>query len=1024
LNTVQKRRRLRARREASHGGRPWFLIALLTIGGLGSLCAAAGLGSLFVVYNSYAKDYVPIDQKLHQVNAGLTEIYDRNGPCTNGNTNCVLLGNLANPDAQLLDPVPITKISPYLIQATISTEDNSFETNPGINVTGFLRAGFEYVLSGGNTSSGTGGSSITQQLVKNVYICPNVGSAQTICAAAPRTVTRKLKEIVLSLELTKHYTKDEILGWYLNQISYADRYIGIQAAAQGYFHINALDLDLAQSALLAGVPQFPTKYHPRLNCVKDQTGQCIVDAQGRTTVGNAAIVRQHEVLDLMVIHHRITEAQAVAAKAEVLKVYALSDSQKASAFIDDQIEPRLARMCSAGILQKLPSAANCEQSVASAGYQVTTTLDWAQTNKAEEMIRAAISTGLANNCACNNASIVTIEPSTGQIIVYAPNRDPSYTSDRRVAGDIDQLVEINQPGSSFKPAVYLAWFNDLNRAPLSVIWDTSPMTVQGTTIVDPRADGGNEGLITARAGLGGSQNVPAFRAASEVGPDAVIAMAKKLGITTLDQHFDPTFRSHPDITYGASIATGGANVRAIDMAYMNAVIANMGLMVGVPTLAKTVPLSSLKSLALTTGAAYDEALRQSIDFRQGNIRIPGTRNLDPVVILKVTDNTGKVLYDHATANDLKKEQVVNAGSVWLLQSIMTDCAARFIIWTCGSSNNDNDLDAFMSDGIKIPEGIKTGTQQGPLSASDTLATWMNGYSRYAATSVWVGNADKSLVHDGPRWNYASADTTIRLFKNWMGEYHDYLQAKGVFKTPANFDALKPANVAFKDFTTPTTNAGLPGGCDQVLQGWQRTDITYQSQCETKQIDTRNGLLATSQTPAEFVATRKFVILPALDPQDAIALAQKRGIPIAPTQQSTGVVAVAISNLSNGKTVGSSMDVVGIVQPPTLKNWKLEIGPGGNPSKWTTIGSGTTPTTGVLGRLDLSGLQNGVYTVRLSTDDGKGLSTSVIINILKGASVPGPFGTTTANGPPPTGLGPTPTPTNLNPPADSTPQSAH
>ncbi|MGH2633986.1 MAG: transglycosylase domain-containing protein, partial [Tepidiformaceae bacterium] len=615
MNTLQKRRRLRVRRENAHRGRPWLLIALLSLLGLGSLCAAAGVGSLFVVYNTYAKDYVPIDQKLHQSNAGLTEIFDRNGPCEGTNTNCVKLGDLTNPDAQLLEPVTLDKISPYLIQATISTEDNSFETNPGVNVNGLFRAGVQFLLSGGDTSEGTGGSSITQQLVKNVYICPNVGSTSDICSVAPRTVSRKLREIVYALELEKSYSKDQILQWYLNQISYADRYIGIQAAAQGYFHINAADLDLAQSALLAGVPQFPTKYHPRLNCVKDDKGNCIVDDQGRTTVGNDAITRQHEVLDLMVTHHRITQAQADAAKAEVVKVYAISDPQKSSAFIDDQVEPYLVRMCDAGELPKLPSATNCQQSVHAAGWKVTTTLDWAQTDAAEQLLRQQIAEGLDKDCACNNAALITIEPTTGQIIVYAPNRDPTFTSDPRVAGDIDQLVEINQPGSSFKPAVYLAWFDDLTKAPMSTIWDTSPLDVEGTSIVDPRADGGNEGLITAYAGLGGSQNVPAFRAASEAGVDNVIAMAKKLGITTLDQGFDPTFRSHPDIQYGASIATGGANVKAVDMAYMNATIGNMGMMIGVPTLAKTVPLSSLKSLALTTGADYDQAYAQSIDFR-------------------------------------------------------------------------------------------------------------------------------------------------------------------------------------------------------------------------------------------------------------------------------------------------------------------------------------------------------------------------------------------------------------------------
>src|SRR6185295_9138438 len=109
-----------------------------------------------------------------------------------------------------------------------------------------------------------------------------------------------------------------------------------------------------------------------------------------------------------------------------------------------------------------------------------TTLDSAETDYAEVLMRDAINNGLSNGCECNNASIVTIEPTSGQVIIYAPNRDPSYVSDPRVAGNVDQAVEINQPGSSFKPVVYLTWFDELNKSPMSILWDTSPLTVEGT----------------------------------------------------------------------------------------------------------------------------------------------------------------------------------------------------------------------------------------------------------------------------------------------------------------------------------------------------------------------------------------------------------------------------------------------------------------------------------------------------------------------------------------------------------------
>ena len=1005
MNTVARRRLLRARRRPPKSGVPIWLIAIVALGVLGSLGLAASAGAVFAVYRSYAADYVPITEKLLQNNVGLTEIYDRGGP-----DGGVLLGRLTNKDAQLLNPVKLPAISPFLIEATVSTEDNSFWDNPGVNVQGLLRAAYENYVGGG-IGSGTGGSSITQQLIKNVYICPSISADTRVVCTAERTLSRKLKEISFAIELEKDYTKEEILEWYLNQISYADRYIGIQAAAQGYFHKDAAELTLAESALLAGVPSAPTDYHPRLNCAKDTDGvACTVDLQGRTTVVGAAKARQEDVLDLMVVHKRATREQADAAKAEALTVYASSNPTKASAFIDNQIEPRLVRMCQAGWLKQLPGTADCEASVHSAGYKVTTTLDWAETDLAQQMIRGFILDGLSKGCECHNAAIVTIEPTSGQVIIYAPNGDPSFVSDRRAAGDIDQLMEINQPGSSFKPAVYLNWFDTLGKSPMSTFWDTSPLTIEGTSITNPRNDGkSGEGLITARAALGGSQNVGAFRAAQEGGIDNVIAMAKKLGFTTLDQRFDPTFVAHSDVTYGASIATGGANVRAFDMAYMNSVIANMGVMVGVETLAKTVPLKDLKSTAVDTGTDYALAVSQKFQFSRGNIRIPGTRELDPIVVLQVRDVDGNIIWTQPP--DPVRKQVVDAGSVWLLHSVMSDCTARFIIWGCGSSNNDNSLDFFL-DGTKIPGGIKTGTQQGPKSAVDTLATWMNGYSRYAATSVWVGNADKSLVKDGPSANYAAANTTIHLFKNWMGEYHAYLQRRQVLSTLEGFASLQPKNVAQRSFQSPTTDRGSAGGCDQMVTAWVRTDVKYDSECEEKEVDSRNGFLASDQTPAQFKVMKKFVKLPGFKADIAIELAKERGIPIAPTEKSTGSLAVELKNISNGKTIGADTQVVGSVQVPNSKGWKLEIGAGASPAEWKTIGEGTTNIDGVLGTISIVGLADGVYTVRLTALDPLGLSTQVTINVRKGA--PGPGGTPGRTPGTPTrtplpGATPTPTP---------------
>ena len=999
MNSTIARKRLRDRREKKAAGAPWWLIALLGLMAAGVIGLAVGVGTVFAAYQHYAKDYVPIDDLLQQRNIALTEIYDRGGP-ENGKS----LGILTNANAQLLDPVPLAQISPNMINATVSTEDNGFWEHEGISYLGVLRAAYENYF---RDTIAPGRSTIPQQLIKNVYICPSVGVAiggQVEECIAPRTVDRKLREIVYAMELDGDYEKEQILEWYLNQISYADRYVGVQAAAEGYFHKDASELTLAEAAMLSGIPAFPTLYHPRLNCEKDENDECVLDEQGRMTVGGAAKERQEFVLDLMVEHDRATRTEVEAAKAEPLKVFERRNDIAAAAWIDNQIEPRLVRMCNSGILPLEEGAEDCVTSVHGAGYQVTTTLDWAETQKAIQMIDEFVSAGLEDGCECHNAAIATIEPTTGEIIIYAPNRDPNNTSDDRVAGDIDQLVEINQPGSSFKPVVYLTWFDRNNKNPMSTFWDTSPLSIGGVDITNPRPIPRTEGLISARAALGGSQNVGAFRAAAEAGPDNVIVMAKAMGITTLDQHFDPTWTSHDDVNYGASIATGGANIMVIDMAYMNSVIANMGVMVGLPTLAETMDMTELRNKAFDTGEDYDIAVQQQLDFQRGHTRLPGTRQLDPVAILEVRDIDGNVIY---TSPEPERIQVVDAGSVWLLHSIMSDCTARFIIWGCGGSNTDNALDAYDNDGVKIPTGIKTGTQQGPLSAVDTLETWMNGYSRYAATAVWVGNSDNSLVLDGPAAGYAAAHTTTWLFKHWMGEYHSYLKSKGRVSEYEDFSDLQPGNVAFSSFTSPATDRTFgseddpAGGCDQEVTGWVRTDVEYESECEEAEIDTRNGLLAGPDTPSQFREPRDFVKLPDLKPDDALELAEDPPpwafIPVVPETVSTGQEVLRINSPNNGSTIGTETMVNISVNPDRLRAWRLEYAESLSPSDddWKLLAEGTDPVSNQdVALLSVEeGVESTIIMLRLTAAavSTQGLVITHVLNYDSGAT-PTPSGT--------------------------------
>ena len=286
-------------------------------------------------------------------------------------------GRASEPNSSIAAPVPLERISPHLIEATVSTEDNSFWGHTGFDVRGLVRAAWSNYAKGDST---TGGSTITQQLVKTSFFTTDCSEVDGVTQCyAPRTVGRKLKELVLAVETDDLYSKEQILEWYLNSISYSGRYVGAEAASEGYFRKPAVDLTLAEAALLAGIPSAPTQYNPRANCEAGDSGVCSVDSEGRTVLAGEAKARQEYVLDLMVKHGRLTPAAAEEAKAEVVRIAPPGTGLKANAFIDNQVQPRLVRMCEAGLLPKPHGAETCEESVHTAGYRVTTTLDLGRT---------------------------------------------------------------------------------------------------------------------------------------------------------------------------------------------------------------------------------------------------------------------------------------------------------------------------------------------------------------------------------------------------------------------------------------------------------------------------------------------------------------------------------------------------------------------------------------------------------------------------------------------------------------------
>ena len=459
---------------------------------------------------------MPAAQDLSRVPIPLTtKIYDRSGEH--------LLYTLEDQRREL---VPLSSVPALLQQATVAIEDRSFWSNPGIDIGGILRAVTANAKSGGITQ---GGSTITQQLIK------------TRLLGDEPTLLRKMKEALLALEVTETYSKQQILEMYMNQIYYGNQAYGIRAAAVTYFDQPDLSkLTLGQMALLAGLPQLPSRYDP-------------------TQDPDAARARRSAVLQAMVETEAITQAQADAADAEPIVVHPATTPLSAPHFVFRVREQ---------LVDDLGEKAAYE-----GGYTVQTTLDWTMQQLAEQQVRDHVDALRPNNV--NNAALITMDPTTGEVLAYVGSYD-YYGNTPAMRGDYDHAgIALRQPGSTFKLFTYLAGMQKLGLTAASRLYDIEWTAADGYHPRDATLQ--QHGPVTLRQALRESLNLPALQVTRAVGVDAIIDAVHQLGI---DRDWDRT-------TLGLAFGIGAAEMRLIDMASAYQVIANMGMRIE-PTMIRTI----------------------------------------------------------------------------------------------------------------------------------------------------------------------------------------------------------------------------------------------------------------------------------------------------------------------------------------------------------------------------------------------------------------------------------------------------
>jgi membrane peptidoglycan carboxypeptidase len=442
------------------------------------------------------------------------------------NTGKVVLADVGNQGDHRL-AVKLKDVSPVAIQATVAIEDRGFYSNPGFDLAGIIRAAFDNLRAGHVVG---GGSTITQQLAKQQFLTPD------------QTYDRKVKELALAYELSQTYSKDQIMELYLNKSFYGSQSYGIEAAAESYFRVPAGKLDLAQAAMLAGLPQAPTEWNPVLH-------------------PDAAKLRQAEVLQAMVRANFITQDDMDKATAEKLAYYAPTNSFLAPHFVDYVLAE----------LRQLGFQPGIQQ------LNVKTTLNWNMQQIGQDVVVSNLSKNLYRDRSGQLSSgLVAIQPTTGDIMVMVGS--PNYNAD---AGQINYTTIPRNMGSSMKPYTYAAVFNARAATVDTPVYDgPSPLVYKDaySTTKFYNYDGKTHGVLPLKKAMGNSLNIAAVKVELSIGVPAVLSWMRNLGVDPRYVNPDGSYNlSAPADEYGPSLTLGGYPITLLEHANGIATYADMGV---------------------------------------------------------------------------------------------------------------------------------------------------------------------------------------------------------------------------------------------------------------------------------------------------------------------------------------------------------------------------------------------------------------------------------------------------------------
>lgn len=589
----------------------WRIIAV-------AFCALVVLGiiAFFLMFIWFSKD-LPKPGEVIRREGYSSKIYDRDGE---------LLYDLFQEERRQASK--IEDIPDVLKNATVAIEDRDFYKHRGFDFLTIVRIPYNFLFRG----RVVGGSTLTQQLVKNALLTNE------------RTIIRKFKELVLSIQIERKFNKDEILNMYLNEAPYGGNIWGVATAVETYFNKPMSELSTVESAFLAGLPQRPSVYSP-YSARLDKDGEPFWK------------MRTQAVLKAMKENNYISSEEYEQSLEELNNLtFDRSISEIKAPHFVFYVQSQLEEMFGEELLMK-------------GGLNVTTTLDWelqelAQTVVTEEVEAVA-------KYEISNGAALAVQPQTGEILAMVGSKD--YFNEE-IGGQFNVTADgLRQPGSAIKPITYLAMLRR-GFTPASMLMDvqTTFARNEAEKPYTPRNyDGQFRGPVSLRQSLGSSLNIPAVKSLATVGLEGFLTLAYDMGLKTFEPSKENLQR------FGLALTLGGGEVYMLDLAAAYSIFAN------------------------------------------------GGRKVEPIAILKVVDNNGRVLFEH---KQTQGKRIIEEGEAFLINHILSDNNARLLAFGANSLLNTG-----------RPIAVKTGT------TNDMKDNWTIGWSSEILLASWVGNNDNSSM---------------------------------------------------------------------------------------------------------------------------------------------------------------------------------------------------------------------------------------------------------------------------------------